>query len=102
MFPEGHGSGIEHESVGPFSCRRLLWEPSISCGLEGPGGQDVRRSQPLPRTDREQPSYLMGVTAEVVDAPRLLLTVMFWGFVSLKNDPVYWPLPTVKSAPVQF
>jgi hypothetical protein len=71
-------------------------------GLEGLGGQDLRRSQPLPPTRREQPSYLMGVTAEVVDAPRLLLTVMFWGFVSLKNDPAYWPLPTVKSAPVQF
>jgi hypothetical protein len=33
--------------------------------------------------------YLVGVTAEVVDAPRLLWTVMFWGFVWLKNDPVY-------------
>jgi hypothetical protein len=46
--------------------------------------------------------YLTGVTAEVADAPRLLLTVMFWGLVSLKNDPVYCPLPPVNSAPLQF
>jgi hypothetical protein len=30
----------------------------------------------------------MPVTAEVADAPRLLVTVMFWGFAALKNDPV--------------
>jgi hypothetical protein len=46
--------------------------------------------------------YLTGVTAEVADAPRLLLIVMFWGLVSLKNDPVYCPLPPVNSAPLQF
>jgi hypothetical protein len=46
--------------------------------------------------------YLTGVTAEVADAPRLLLIVMFRGLVSLKNDPVYCPLSLVKSAPLQF
>jgi hypothetical protein len=46
--------------------------------------------------------YLTGVTAEVADAPRLVLIVMFWGLVSLKNDPVYCPLPPVNSAPLQF
>ena len=46
--------------------------------------------------------YLTAVTAEVADAPRLLPIVMFWGLVSLKNDPVYCPLPPVNSAPLQF
>lgn len=46
--------------------------------------------------------YLTAVTTEVADAPRLLLIVMFWGLVWLKNDPVYCPLPPVNSAPLQF
>src|SRR6202011_3623632 len=91
------------------SSRRLIsWSsrhlsgPAVTLGAIGPEKPFSGQSRASVTSAELTAIYLTGVTAEVADAPRLLLIVMFWGLVSLKNDPVYCPLPPVNSAPLQF